>query len=169
MLSSLAMQGWSEALASSLVLPFLAWPHATTNPQFSWVWETLLPQVVQLGWARSWSKYHSSGGCCCWVMKSEREKKCEVSISILLQGHSPPCPQPVTPTSPGFPLHCQSQPQSFGRGSQPGRDRLCISPYLWCMQPTCPIPQRSFLFPGGGSFGDLEQFIAQPVKHPLRQ
>lgn len=44
MLNSLAKQGWSEVLASSLVLPFLAWPHATTNPQLSWVWETLLPR-----------------------------------------------------------------------------------------------------------------------------
>lgn len=113
------------------------------NHNFPACGETLLPQAGRAGPGEvmEWVPQQ----CCYWVMKAEREKRCEVGISVLLQGHSPACPQPVTPASPGFPLHCQSQPQSLGRGSQPGRHRLCISPYLWCVQPPCPTPQHLFL------------------------
>lgn len=143
MLNNLAKQNWFEALTSSLFLTFLAWPHATTSPQLSWVWGDFAAPG-RGGWARGG---HGVSTTAVLLLGDEgwEGEKCEVGIGVLLQGHSPACPQPVTPASPGFPLHCQSQPQSLGRGSQPGRHRLSISPYLWCVQPPCPTPQHFFL------------------------
>lgn len=162
-----ALQSRAEALASSLVLPFLAWPHATAKPELCWVFccprQGAGPREVMEWVPKQWHLLLLGDG----VRGRRGVKK---ALAFCCRGIAlPVLTQWLQPSQAS---HSTASPSLSPLGEGASLDVTDCASLPICGACSHCAPSPSLLVPshpGGGSFGGLQQSAAQAVKRPLRQ